>query len=95
MDSNKRVDPNKRKEQRYPLGAGAIIERKTGERIRAFTLNVSGSGLLLALPAPVFLIGEEVRCGIKLYEDKPPQSWGVGKVVRVDDRCVAIDFDVE
>ena len=84
-----------RKEQRYLLGTSAIIERKTGERIRAFTLNVSGSGMLLALPAPVFTVGEEVRCGIDLYDGKPPQCWGVGKVVRVDDRCVAIDFDVE
>ena len=86
---------DKRKEQRYPLGAEAIVVRKTGERVHAFTVNVSGSGVLLALESPALAVGDEVRCGIQLYENKPPQSGGVGKVVRVDESRVAIDFDVE
>ena len=81
---------NKRKEERYLLATEAILERKSGEQYVAFTLNVSGSGLLLALPNPHLQVGEEVRCGIRLYEGKPPQSWGLGKVVRVDDSRVAI-----
>jgi len=84
---------DKRREQRYLLATEAIVERKTGERMLAFTLNVSGSGVLLALPKPGLAVGEEVRCGIRLYEGKPPQSWGTGRVVRVDELRVAIDFE--
>lgn len=83
----------KRKEERYLLATEAIVERKTGEQFVAFTLNVSGSGVLLALRNAALRVGEEVRCGIRLYEGKPPQSWGVGRVVRVDDSRVAIDFE--
>ena len=84
---------DKRKEERYLLATEAIVERKTGERVLAFTLNVSGSGVLLALKNPAFVLGEEVRCGIQLYEGKAPQSWGTGRVVRVEDSRVAIDFE--
>ena len=83
----------RRREERYPFATEAIVERKTGERITALTLNVSGSGVLLSLPGSALHMGEEVRCGIRLYEGKQPQSWGVGRVVRVDDTAVAIDFE--
>ena len=86
------MESDKRKEMRYLLATEAIVERTSGEQVLAFTVNVSGSGVLLALRAPALSVGEEVRCGIKLNEGKPPQTWGVGKVVRVDDTCVAIDF---
>ena len=83
----------KRKEQRYAMGTEAVLERKSGEQVPAFTLNVSGSGMLLEIKTCGLLVGEEVRCGIKLYKHKPPQSWGSGTVVRVDGARVAIDFD--
>ena len=83
----------KRKEERYRIAIEAFVERKTGERIVAYTLNVSGSGVLLALRSSKLQIGEEVRCGIKMYDGKPPQSLGAGRVVRVDDASVAIDFE--
>src|SRR5437868_14820070 len=84
---------DKRREQRYQLASEAIVERKTGEQLIALTLNVSGSGVLLSLPNSGLLMGEEVRCGIRLYQGKPPQSWGTGRVVRLDDACVAIDCE--
>lgn len=84
---------DKRTEERYLLATEAILERNTGERVIAFTLNVSGSGVLVALRNATLRVGEEVRCGIRLYEGKAPQSWGIGRVVRVDDSSVAIVFE--
>ena len=83
----------KRRENRYLLATEAILKRKTGEQVLAFTLNVSGSGVLVALRHPILHVGEEIRCAIRLYEDKPAQSWGIGRVVRVDDSQVAIAFE--
>jgi len=84
---------DQRREARYPLRANAIFERKTGERIAGSTVNVSGSGVLLDLAKATDLkLGEEVGCSIQLYDGKSPQAWGVGKIVRVEDRHVAIEF---
>ena len=82
-----------RREERYPLATEAVLERKTGEQLVGRTLNVSGSGVLVALRNPILNVGEEVCCGIRLYEGKPPQSWGIGRVVRVEDSQVAIVFE--
>jgi hypothetical protein len=86
--------PNqKRREARYPLQTNALFERRTGEQIAGSTVNISGSGVLLDLAEDSDLkMGEEVGCSIQLYPDKPLQAWGVGKVVRVDSRRVAIEF---
>jgi hypothetical protein len=86
-------DANRRREQRFPVDAEAILERGNGEQIQASTVNVSGSGVLLQTPENLTLaVGEQVQCGIKLYEGKPPQSWGHGKVIRVENSRVAIEF---
>jgi len=75
------------------LRANAVILRKTGERIQACTLNVSGSGVLLEMVAHHELqLGEEVGCQIHLYEARPPQDWGVGRVVRIDNSLIAVEF---
>ncbi len=90
MDSQ---GPENRREERFPLEATAFIERETGERVPASTVNVSGSGVLVRLEAESQVrLGEFVTCGVNLYEKKPPQSWGTGRVVRIDRRLVAIDF---
>jgi len=84
---------NRRREQRYPVDADAIVERGNGEQIQASTVNLSGSGVLLETAEGATLaVGEQVECGIKLYEGKPPQSWGHGKVIRVENSRVAIEF---
>lgn len=86
-------DPNRRKEPRHALCATAILERKTGHRLIGSTVNVSGAGVLLDLTQkPDLALGEEVGCSIELYAGKPAQAWGVGKVVRVDDCRIAIEF---
>ena len=86
-------ESNRRREQRYPMDAEAIVQRGNGEQIRASTVNVSGSGVLLDITETATLaIGEQVQCGIRLYEGKAPQSWGRGKVIRVENSRVAIEF---
>ncbi|HUI55924.1 MAG TPA: PilZ domain-containing protein [Bryobacteraceae bacterium] len=82
-----------RKEIRYPVQAEVVVERASGEKIVASTVNISGGGLLLNLPSAVdFEVGETVTCGVKLYAQKPPQPWGSGRVVRVENSLIAIDF---
>jgi len=82
-----------RREPRYVLEAEALIERASGEKVPASTINVSGGGLLLLLNQPLALeLGEVVTCGLRLYAGKPLQSWGTGRVVRLSGSCVAIDF---
>jgi hypothetical protein len=84
---------NRRRESRHPLRAAATVERRSGGRLFGSTINVSGSGVLLDLPQGGDLQpGEEVGCSIQLYAGKPPQAWGVGKVVRVERSLVAIEF---
>ena len=84
---------NRRSEPRHPFSAAAIVERKTGARLTASTLNVSGGGVLLDLTqAAEFAVGEEVSCSIELYAGKPPQAWGVGRIVRIERQRVAIEF---
>jgi len=86
-------DRNRRREPRHPLRAAAILERRAGLPIVVSTVNVSGSGVLVDVAGSCELaLGEEVGCSIQLYDGKPPQAWGVGKVVRVDDSRVAIEF---
>jgi PilZ domain len=87
------LEKEKRKEARYPSRAEAVVERAGGEKILASAVNISGGGLLLNLRREVELkVGEIVICGVKLYARKPPQSWGPGRVVRVESSLVAIDF---
>ncbi|HML17249.1 MAG TPA: PilZ domain-containing protein [Bryobacteraceae bacterium] len=85
--------PNRRTEPRHAIRATAILERKTGRKIVGSTVNISGSGVLLDLSnAGDLALGEEVGCSIQLYGDKPPQAWGVGRIVRLDRSRVAIEF---
>ena len=96
MDQSSSSKPNKphhRREERYPVDTEAIVERDNGEQIHASTVNVSGCGVLLeTVEGSALTVGEHVQCGIKLYEGKPPQSWGHGKVIRVENSRVAIEF---
>lgn len=82
-----------RRQQRYPFEAEAFVQRQNGEQLHASTINLSGGGALLHLDAASDLrIGEMVRCAVRLYARKQPQSWGTGRVVRRIDSLVAIDF---
>ena len=86
-------DLNKRREERFALRVNAILCRPNGETKRGVTVNVSGSGVLMELaPGDQFEVGDEVDCSIELYEGKPPQPWGIGKIVRRENSLVAIEF---
>lgn len=84
---------NSRQESRYDFTARALLERSNGEAIPGSTVNISGGGLLVIVNADTGLVvGETVRCGVELYAGKPLQSWGMGRIVRVQNSLVAIDF---
>jgi hypothetical protein len=87
---------NRRREQRFEIGGQAVLRAETGgESYPATVLNVSGAGLFLRLDSHPFQVGDEVVCEIKLPE-RPEQafaSWGLGRVVRMDLRGVAIELD--
>ena len=85
----------KRKAERYPVRARVSVTRKDGETVSAESVNVSSSGLLLRVEEPFrFRPGEEVTIELELAsdEDKPLTSWGLAKVVRVDERLSAIQL---
>ena len=75
------------------MRAAAVLERRNGEKLTASTVNVSGSGVLLELEKQSEVqLGESVICGVNLYQKKAFQSWGSGRVVRIDKLLVAVDF---
>jgi hypothetical protein len=87
---------NRRKEVRFEIGGHAVLRAETGgESYAATVLNVSGAGLFLRLDSHPFQVGDEVVCEIKLPDrpDQPFASWGMGRVVRMDPRGVAIELD--
>jgi Tfp pilus assembly protein PilZ len=85
----------RRRETRFSAGAQAILRRREGgDTYSAMTLDISTGGLLLALSPNPFAVGDELLCEIAL-PDAPDQafaSWGVGRVVRVDDSKAAIEL---
>jgi len=92
------MEPDHRKfiprELRFLIEAGATVEvSKNGQTICATTVNMSSSGVLLHFEEPVQLeVGDQVTCEFRVEHeaDKPLPYWGVGNVVRVEDRRVAI-----
>lgn len=86
--------PQKRKEPRFLIEAGATVEvGKNGRTIRATTVNMSPSGVLLNFEEPAQLaVGDHVICEFKVAHepDSPLPYWGVGNVVRVGNSSVAI-----
>jgi hypothetical protein len=86
----------RRKEPRFRVDAGASFEvNKNGQILRATTLDMSGSGVLLRFDGAVQLApGDEVTCDFKLSSDADNSlpHWGIGTVVRVDGRSVAIEL---
>lgn len=87
---------DKRREPRFAIGAGTVVEVfRDGRTVRATTVNISGCGVLLQLDEPIGLaVGDQVICefSIPAGTDKPLPCWAVGDIVRIDDCRVAIDF---
>ena len=86
----------KRREPRFPIQTGATVEvQKRGEIVSATTVNISGCGVLLEFEIPTRLeVGDPVICEFAVTHDADNglPCWGVGDVVRVDGRTVAVDF---
>jgi len=88
-----------RKEPRFPIEIGAAVEvNNNGRGIRATTINVSGSGVLLEFEEfkeiVQFVVGDRVFCDFNIAEQtqNPLPCWGWGKVIRVEGRYIAVEF---
>jgi PilZ domain len=85
-----------RKEIRFAMEIGAAVEViDSGRSVRATTVNVSGSGVLLEFEESVqFLVGDLVFCDFNIAQpaENPLPCWGWGKVLRAEGRCIAVEF---
>lgn len=92
-----RVVGHDRQERRFAIEIGAAVEvSNSGRAVRAKTINVSGSGVLLEFEEPVrFLVGDLVSCDFNIPRptQNPLPRWGSGKVLRVEGRRIAVEFN--
>jgi hypothetical protein len=86
----------KRRHMRFLVAAGTKVElNKNGKTVRATTVNMSVSGVLLHFVEQVQLsVGDRVTCDFNVTNEveKPLPYWGVGNVVRVLDCEAAIEL---
>jgi c-di-GMP-binding flagellar brake protein YcgR len=79
-------EPTERRlEARYPIEAGVIVHKHSGETISATAANISGGGMFLHVEQPSGLsIGDPVTVDVELPDDpdRPFAAWGIAKVVR-------------
>jgi len=90
------IPAEKRRATRYPIEAPVAVRKRNGEVVRATSVNVSASGILLHVEHPArFHLGEEVSIQFDSEHDadKPLSTWGVGRVVRVDQVRSAVQLD--
>lgn len=87
----------KRREPRFQIEANARIKISVGDRsATGHTVNVSGSGALVELSAPLELnVGDRLVCefDVPADPDKPLSNWGTGRVLRVEGSRIAIALD--
>lgn len=87
---------NTRKEPRFTIEVEAAVKVKNSDgTFRVTTVNASGWGALLELKGSVQLVvGDPVLCEFDIsdQEQNPLPCWGAGNVVRVEGRCVAVEF---
>jgi hypothetical protein len=92
----KRRRVERRKEPRFRIQIGAIVEVCNNGRIsRATTVDMSLSGALIEFSEPPPLqVGDRVICEFLAMhdEDKKLPYWGVGYVVRIEDHRAAISL---
>lgn len=86
----------RRKEPRFGVGGRCVLKNAEGDQnYDAKIVNISTGGLLLETLVPhPFKVGDEVSCRIAVPEDaeRPFASWGLGRVVRVDERKTAVEL---
>lgn len=78
---------DRRKAQRYPIQADAIVHTSNGRTIPARATNISSYGMLLHIEqSSALAVDEQVTVEIELPNDpeKTFSSWGVARVVRID-----------
>jgi c-di-GMP-binding flagellar brake protein YcgR len=86
----------RRREPRFSIGAEAVLRRCDSQQsYPATTVNVSAGGLLLKLAETCpFQVGEHLICEVALADsaERALASWGVGRVVRVDQVNMAVEL---
>jgi len=89
--------PERRRGKRIRVATGAVIKvGKDGRIVRTTTVNLGGSGALLRPEEPIQLaVGDELSCECRLPEELGGVVliWRKGKVVRVEDGAIAVEFD--
>ena len=85
----------RRSAPRYPIPARVVVHRESGAPIPATAVNISSSGMLVCPDQPTPLaIGEAVTVEVELTShcEKALSAWGIGRVVRVDSGCTAVQL---
>jgi hypothetical protein len=87
---------NARKAPRLAIEVKAAVKAKNSDRtFRATTVNASRWGVFEELKGSVQLVaGDPLFCEFDTsdQEQDPLPCWGAGNVVRVEGRCVAVEF---
>jgi hypothetical protein len=87
---------NPRREPRLAIEVEAALKAKNSDRtVRVTTVNASRWGVFLELKGSVQLVvGDPVYCEFDIsdQEQNPLPCWASGNVVRVEGRCVAVEF---
>jgi hypothetical protein len=87
---------NTRKEPRLAIEVEAAVRVKDSDRtVRVTTVNASRRSVLLELKGSVQLVvGDPVLCEFDISDQEQNllPCWGSGNVVRVEGRCVAVEF---
>lgn len=85
----------RRREPRYPIEAKVRVWKRSGEMVCATAVDISSSGMRLRpCQACTLELDEEVSIQIELPEsvDKPFSSWGLGRVVYINERGIGIQL---
>jgi hypothetical protein len=89
------LSSEKRRAPRFAIPAPATVRNGNGEQVNGMVVNVSSSGILVALAGSLGLAtGDQVMVHVDLPPDPdlPLPSWGLGTVVRVDGTRLAVEL---
>ena len=83
----------RRAAERHQIETKVIIHKAHGEPVSATAVDISSSGMFVRLERPdSFHLHETVTVEVELrdHADKPFSPWGIGRVVRLEGKRVAI-----
>lgn len=96
MNQDQPAGVEKRRASRHAIEVEASLRPSDGaEPIPVTTLNISEAGVYLGSDGPTGLaVGDQVSCDFKLppVTDAALSSWGIGRIVRVDNCGMALEL---